>query len=52
MCVISFHSLEDRMVKETFRTLEKEGEMRVLTKKPVRPCEGEQREIRDPAVAN
>lgn len=42
MCIISFHSLEDRMVKETFRTLEKEGEMRVLTKKPVTPCEEEQ----------
>jgi 16S rRNA (cytosine1402-N4)-methyltransferase len=43
MCIISFHSLEDRMVKETFRRLEKEGKMRILTKKPVTPSEEEQR---------
>jgi len=43
MCIISFHSLEDRMVKETFRSLEKEGEMRILTKKPVPSSEEERR---------
>ena len=43
MCIISFHSLEDRMVKETFRRLEKEEKMRILTKKPVTPSEEEQR---------
>ncbi len=43
MCILSFHSLEDRIVKEAFRNLEKKGEMRVLTKKPVTPSEEEQR---------
>jgi len=42
MCIISFHSLEDRMVKEAFRRLEKQGEMHILTKKPVTPSEEEQ----------
>jgi 16S rRNA (cytosine1402-N4)-methyltransferase len=43
ICIISFHSLEDRMVKEAFRKLEKEGEIRILTKKPVSPSKEEKR---------
>jgi 16S rRNA (cytosine1402-N4)-methyltransferase len=56
LCVLAFHSLEDRKVKQRFKTLEKgctcppqlpqcacgkEPQLRILTKKVVRPTEEE-----------
>jgi len=44
ICVISFHSLEDRIVKTKFMEFEKNGEGRRVTKKPIIPTRRERDE--------
>lgn len=41
IAAISFHSLEDRIVKQTWRRLGAGGGMRILTKRPITPGEAE-----------
>lgn len=41
ICIISFHSLEDRIVKHEFRSQAKTGRLKIITKKPVLPSNQE-----------